>query len=175
MSPARALLITGTVGAGKTTVADALGDLLADARVPGAVLDLDWLRRSWPSPPGDPFNSAMTVRNLRSVARNYLEAGAVRLVLAGVIESLEERGRYREALGVDLTVCRLRVEPATLRRRLVRRHDGDEARLRWHLARAGELDDILDAAEVDDVTVRVADDPPAAVAAAVLKATAWAP
>lgn len=175
MYPARALLVTGTVGAGKTSAADALGDLLADARVPNAVLDLDWLRRSWPSPPGDPFNSAMAVRNLRSVARNYLEAGAVRLVLAGVIESLEERRRYREALGVELTVCRLRVEPATLRRRLTRRHDDDEARLRWHLARSGELDGILDEAGVEDVTVHVTDDSPAQVAAAVLTATGWAP
>jgi adenylylsulfate kinase-like enzyme len=43
---ARALLLTGTVGAGKTSVADALGDLLTEAAVPNAVLDLDWLCRS---------------------------------------------------------------------------------------------------------------------------------
>jgi adenylylsulfate kinase len=173
MVTARALLITGTVGVGKTSTAVAAGDLLADARVPNAVLDLDWLRRSWPSPPGDPFNSAMTVRNLRSVARNYLRAGAVRLVLAGVIESVEERRRYREALGVDLTVCRLRLDPSALHTRLTHRHRDDETGLRWHLARSGELDAILDDAGVADVVVDVADDPPALVAAAVLKAAGW--
>ena len=84
MTPA-ALLLNGTVGSGKTAVADALGDLLADREIPHAVIDLDWLRRAWPSPPGDPFNHAMTLRNLTAVATNFLAAGAERLVLAGVL------------------------------------------------------------------------------------------
>ncbi|MEU6721608.1 hypothetical protein ABZ897_60085 [Nonomuraea sp. NPDC046802] len=57
---ATALLITGTLGAGKMAVADALGDLLADAGVPNAVIDLGWLRRALPAPPDDPFQSALT-------------------------------------------------------------------------------------------------------------------
>ena len=64
---ARALLISGTVGAGKTTVADAVGDLLSARPIPNAVLDLDWLSRSWPCPPGDPFNVSMRLRNVRVV------------------------------------------------------------------------------------------------------------
>ncbi|MFC4014213.1 hypothetical protein ACFOY2_43795 [Nonomuraea purpurea] len=103
---ATALLITGTVGAGKTASADALGDLLTDAGVPNAVIDLDWLRRAWPAPPDDPFQSALTLRNLGAVTANFLEAGAERLILAGVIESREERLRHEAALGVPLTVCR---------------------------------------------------------------------
>jgi len=51
-----ALLINGTVGAGMTSVAERVGDLLTEAGVPNAVIDLDWLRRSWPSPTGDRFN-----------------------------------------------------------------------------------------------------------------------
>ena len=35
-----ALLVTGPVGVGKTTVASAVGDLLATAEVPHAVIDL---------------------------------------------------------------------------------------------------------------------------------------
>jgi hypothetical protein len=79
-----ALQLSGTVGAGKTSVAEMVGDLLTEAGGPNAVIDLDWLRRSWPSPAGDRFNVAMALRNLRSVARNYRESGAVRIVLAGV-------------------------------------------------------------------------------------------
>jgi Ni2+-binding GTPase involved in maturation of urease and hydrogenase len=41
---ARAVLVTGTVGSGKTTVVDAIGDVLRRRRVPNAVIDLDWLR-----------------------------------------------------------------------------------------------------------------------------------
>jgi adenylylsulfate kinase-like enzyme len=171
--PPRALLITGTVGSGKTSTADALGDLLTGAGVRNAVIDLDWLCRSWPTPPGDPFNFAMTLRNLRDVARNYLEAGASRLVLAGVVESRAERRRYEETVGAELTVCRIRVALPTVHRRLARRHEGDDADLRWHVERSGELDPILEAAKVEDVVVEAADRPVTAVAAAVLDAVGW--
>ena len=76
-----------------------VGDLLTETGVPNAVIDLDWLRRSWPSPTGDRFNVAMALRNLRSVARNYQDAGAVRIVLAGVIETRDGRDRHEDALG----------------------------------------------------------------------------
>ena len=109
------------------------------------------------------------------MARNYLDAGAAWLVVAGVVESRADRVRYREALGVELVVCRLHAAPGTIRRRLVGRHvDGnhvnDEAGLRWHLSRAAELERILDVAEVADFDV-LAEAPVAEVARAVLDAT----
>jgi adenylylsulfate kinase len=63
-----ALLITGTVGVGKTIVAAKVGEALADRHTAHAVIDLDCLRTSWPAPPDDPFNLAMELRNLTSVA-----------------------------------------------------------------------------------------------------------
>ena len=135
-----ALLITGTVGAGRTSVAEVVGDRLAEAEISNAVIDLDWLRRTWPSPPGDPFNVAMTVRNLRSVAGNYLGSGTERLVLAGVVETAAQRERFREALNVPMVVCRLLVELPVIHARLACRHTKEETALRWHLSRAGELD-----------------------------------
>ncbi|WP_162466487.1 adenylyl-sulfate kinase [Streptomyces taklimakanensis] len=180
MSPAprptpESLLITGTVGAGKTTVAHVVGDLLADAGTPTAVVDLDALCRSRPAPEGDPFNVELLLRNLRCVAGNHIAAGAVRLVLAGVAESRGDRERYREAVGTGLTVCRLRVHLPTVRRRLVRRHENDHApdALRWHLDRAGELDRILDRAHVADHTVDATDGSAADIATAVLRAVGW--
>ncbi|MFD1367336.1 AAA family ATPase [Actinoplanes sichuanensis] len=173
MEEPRALLITGTVGSGKTSVAETLGDLLAQDRIPNAVIDVDWLRRSWPSPPGDRFNRGITLRNLRAVARNHVEAGALRLVLAGVIESHAERDAYQIALGVPLAVCRLTVGLATVRRRLVRRHEEDPDGLRWHLDRSGELDEILQRARVEDVTVDATTKSVREVAAAVRDAVGW--
>lgn len=158
---------------GKTSVADAAGDLLTDAEVPNAVIDLDWLRRAWPTPPGDPFNLEMTLRNLRDVARNYLDTGTQRLVLAGVVESCEERRRYRDAVGVDLTVCRLRVEIPVVHRRLERRHEGQDADLRWHLERSGQLDRILDDAQVEDIVVDATEHSVTEVAATVLEKLGW--
>ncbi|KOV83724.1 AAA family ATPase [Nocardia sp. NRRL S-836] len=147
-----ALLITGPVGVGKTTVAQAVGDLLARAAVPHAVIDLDWLAASWPAPPGDRFNFELQLRNLAAVARNYLDAGAHRLVLAGVVESRADRQRYADVLGVDLAVCRLRADLAVVERRLVGRHR-DDGELRWHVERSRELERIFDAAGVADFVV----------------------
>jgi adenylylsulfate kinase len=169
----RALLITGPVGVGKTSVAEAVGDLLAGEAIPHGVVDLDWLARYWPSTTDDPFNLAMELRNLRSVARNYLDAGADRLVLAGVVESRADRARYAEAIGVDLAVCRLTADLAVIRQRLIQRHgSGDDDGLRWHLQRSQELEQILDLAGVEDFTVTT-DRPVADVAKAVATATSW--
>ncbi|MGR6916837.1 adenylyl-sulfate kinase [[Actinomadura] parvosata] len=169
---AKALLITGTVGAGKTSVADAVGDVLAGRRVPNAVIDVDWLRRAWPPPPSDPFHGRLTLRNLRPVAANHLEAGAERLVLAGVVESRAERDAYEEALGVPLEVCRLHVELPEVRRRLEARHAVDPEGLEWHLNRSGELASILEAARVEDFVVDGSNGLPSQVAARVLES--WA-
>lgn len=147
------LFLNGTVGVGKTTVADAVGALLAERGIPHAVIDLDALRRGWPSPEGDRFNNAIELTNLRSVAANYRAAGAQVLVLAGVLEEAAAIDDYRDALGgVTPTIIRLTVDPREGERRLRARHraDGDRAgdELSWHLARHGELDGVLDAAAI---------------------------
>ncbi|MFK0158559.1 AAA family ATPase [Streptomyces sp. NPDC090499] len=170
---ARALLINGTVGVGKTTVAAAVGGLLAEAGVPHAVLDLDWLSQSWPPPPGDRFNFGMLLRNLRSTAANYLDAGATRLVLAGVVEEHDERKQLADAVGVDLTVCRLRAELPVIHERLAHRHDSEPEALRWHLDRSAELDSILSRSMVHDFTVDTTTGSVPAVAASVLQAAGW--
>jgi hypothetical protein len=172
-SPCRALLINGTVGAGKTSVAEMVGRLLAEAGVPNAVIDLDWLRQSWPSPPGDRFNVAMALRNLRSVAQNFRDAGAVRIVLAGVIETRDERDRHEDAVGVPLSMCRLHVDLALVRARLAGRHQGEGANLQWHLDRSVELDAILETAAVEDFTVSATDLSISSTAKAVLSTVGW--
>lgn len=169
----RAVLISGTVGAGKTSTAQAVGDWLRERAVPHAVLDLDWLRRGWPTPPGDPFNNRVEVQNVRCVARTFFDAGAVRLVMAGVLETPSARTLYEEAVGVPLTVARLRVDLATVRARLAQRHQTEREALTWHLNRSGELDGILDEAGVEDVTVDIGDDDVSQVAAALVRAIGW--
>ncbi|MFF2507587.1 hypothetical protein ACFVTY_30015 [Streptomyces sp. NPDC058067] len=169
----RALLVNGTVGVGKTTVAGAVGDLLAEAGIPHAVLDLDWLRQSWPALPGDRFHFGMLLRNLRSIAGNYLDAGATRLVLAGVIEQPAERKQLADAVGVDLTVCRLRAELPVIHRRLAHRHDNEPGALRWHLDRSAELDGILSRSAVEDFTVDTTTRSVSDVAASVIRAADW--
>jgi adenylylsulfate kinase len=98
MTP-ESLFINGTVGVGKSTVASHLSHLLRSSGRPHAVIDLDDVRRSWPSPENDPFNQELELRNLTALAANFSEAGAELFIIAGVIEEATEVRRYREALG----------------------------------------------------------------------------
>lgn len=95
----RALLINGTVGVGKTTVAAAVCDLLVQRQVPNALIDVDGLRKAWPSPPQDPFNMGLALRNLASVAANYVEAGVTHLILAGVYRDADRSESVRGCAG----------------------------------------------------------------------------
>ncbi|MFI6818391.1 hypothetical protein ACIBG7_38760 [Nonomuraea sp. NPDC050328] len=149
----RAVLIIGTVGVGKTSAAEAAGDLLAARGVPHAVVDLDGLSRFWPAPADDPFNFELVITNLRALAATYRTAGARVLLLAGVAETADHRRRFTEATGGELVVARLQAGPATVRERLTRRHADDPEGLAWHLKRAGELDRILREAAVEDFVV----------------------
>lgn len=149
----RALLFNGTVGAGKTSVAAAAGDMLARDQISHAVIDLDALGQMWPAPTGDPFNIGVTLANLHAMAANYVAAKAEWLLVSGVVETRSDRDLYRKALGVPLQVCRLRASGSELSRRLRARHVDEPEAMAWHLDRAGELDGILDTAGVDDFEV----------------------
>lgn len=170
---AETLLITGTVGVGKTTVAEAVGRMLAERAVPHAVVDLDQIRLLWPSPDADRFNLAIELRNLASLAGNCREAGAQRLVLAGVIERRSDLAAYERACGGSVVVVRLLGAPSTVEPRLRARHRDSPEDLAWHLARRAELDSILDAAHVSDADVAIADRTPVEVAAEVLQLAGW--
>lgn len=172
------VLLNGTVGAGKTTTADELGALLREQGVPHAVIDVDELRRVWPPPHDDRFSERVALANLAAVSATYRAAGAQRLVLAGVVETAEERARLEEALGLPVALVRLRADPVRLRERLSGRHarDGDGGTsLAWHLDRCGELHVVLEEADVDDAVVDVEGLDRRAVARGVLDAAGWSP
>jgi hypothetical protein len=170
-----AVFLNGTVGAGKTTTAAALSDLLSDRRQAHAVVDLDQIRLLFPPPPGDPFQHEVELANLRDLARNYRAAGATRLIVAGVLEAPEEVPRYRAALGVgSLLLCRLLVDPDAARARLLHRHGDDPVRQEWHLRRTTELAAVLDRVQVDDVTVDTTGRTPIEVAHEVQRQAGWA-
>lgn len=164
----RALLLTGTVGVGKTSVAAAAGDLLRERRVANAVVDLDELRRAWPAASGDRFNTTVMLGNLSAVAANYVGAGFTTLVLGGVLETAADRRRHAEAVAVPLTVCRLVADLDTVRRRLRGRHVDDHEGLEWHLHRATELAAIQDESAVEDLRIDVTTLSVAAAASRVL-------
>lgn len=168
----RAVVLTGSVGSGKTTVASAVGDLLKEQGVPHAVLDVDALCDVWPPPEGDPFAEAVALRNVRAVGRDAADAGYRHLVLARVVERPEERERYEAALdGADVRLVRVTAPEAVRLARLEARTPPGPSR-DWHLARTVELEAALAAASLEDAVV-VNDGDPADAAREVLRALAW--
>jgi adenylylsulfate kinase len=102
---ARAALITGVYGTGKTSVAVEVSDLLGDRGEPHAVLDLDWLM--WFSAPGHPDEDhAMMLRNLAPVVANYRAAGVRTFLLARATRDRAELDSLRSALSMPLRVVR---------------------------------------------------------------------
>jgi len=168
---AAALLLNGAVGAGKTTTAEAIGDLLREHRIPYAVLDLDRINDAWPPPDGDPFNLGLQVENLAALSASLLRRGATRLVLAGVAENADAVERYAGAVGVPLIVCRLRVSVVRMGDRLRERESG--VALDRHLRRSLELAELLETADGDDLIIDVDDESPEEVARAVLGRVGW--
>jgi adenylylsulfate kinase len=165
------LLISGTVGAGKSTVASEISDVLAALKIPHAAVDLDALVWQWP--PTSEWNNDLLFENLASVWPNYLAHGATRLVLARVLEDPAELARYRAAVpGAQITVCRL-VAPEALRvRRLLGRMPPGPSR-EWHLVRTVELEEILCRLGHEEFTVENGDRPVREVALEVLARAGW--
>jgi len=95
--------------------------------------------------------------NAQPDARNALAAGARHLVVAGVVENRAERDRYADALGVPVTLCRLRADLDLVRGRLRRRHAADPGGLHWHLNRCLELDAVLERSKAEDFAVDLGD------------------
>ncbi len=166
---ARALFLNGAVGVGKTSTLEAVGELLAEPEAPGALIDLDWLRKAWPTAPEDPFHSGLELANLNVVSANFFEGGAQVLALAAVIEHEAAREAYARAVGCPLLVIRLRLSRGLAHARLIARHAKNGAELEWHLARFDQLTQTLDDAGVDDAAVEVGDLDPRDVARRVVE------
>lgn len=152
MAPAAVplLIISGSMGTGKTTVLSEASDLLAEAGIPHAAIDLDWLGQTYPQ--RGPHGQRLVFTNLAAVWSNYVEGGAERLIVARVVEDRAELAQYRAAVpGAQPIVCRLTAPLAVMHERLRIREPG--MNLDQALKRAAELDGILERAGVEDFVV----------------------
>ena len=169
----KAIFVSGTIAAGKTTVAEAAAGLLTVTDVPNAVIDLDWLCQAYPAPADDPYHNRLAFENLAAVWPNYAARGIGRLVVARVVESRRWRDEAEASLpGVQVTVVRLTASLRTRRERIVRRELDPAWRDRF-LVRTVELDAILDAEDVAEVTIDNDGRAPREVAADALRKAGW--
>jgi adenylylsulfate kinase len=165
------LLLSGTMGVGKSTIAAEINDLLGEAKIPNAAVDLDALTWQWPS--SSSFNSDLMFKNLAALWPNYRQHGARRLVLARVIEDRAELDRYRAVVpGAEVIVCRL-VAPESVRIARLRERMPPGPSRDWHERRTVELHTILARSNAEDFVVANDSRPPLEVAREVLMRARW--
>jgi hypothetical protein len=143
----RVLVITGSMGSGKTTMMGEVSDLLAARGVRHAALDIDAFGNVH-DPDGAIDLAAMAYRNLHAAVRNYAVAGVRTFVMAGAIESRAELAHLNGATAAtELVVCRLTAPVGVMQERVRARERG-----MWqqrYVDRVAVLEARLDAAAVE--------------------------
>lgn len=164
-----AIFLNGSYGVGKTATLDHVGNVLAAAGRPFALMDVDWFHRSWPVADHDPDNTVIEAQNIAAVWAAYRAAGPRQLVLSGVIASRTDLHRYEDAVGMPVRAVRLVAEPPTVESRLRRRYDADQDdALSWHLERYAELQDRQAREDLDEAVIATDGTIPVEVARAVV-------
>jgi hypothetical protein len=172
MTALRVILVTGTVGVGKTSVLVEIGEVLDGRDEPYALVDLDWLAWLRPDPTGGATVLGVLAENLGHVSATFRRAGVERLVLARAIRHGAEVAAIREALGpCDLTVARLVASHGVVEERLRRRDSG--AQLAEHLAEAAAFAAEAEDADLGDMVVPTDDIGAAEAARVILQRAGW--
>lgn len=163
------VVITGPVGAGKSTTMEALATHLDRDHERVAMIDLDSLRALHPDDPDDLFHMELGYANLAAIWPQFAARGARWLLLTDAVERPEQRARYETAVpGARVVVVRLQVPLERIHAQLRRRETGGS--LDWHLKRSVVLQSLMVERGVGDVVVPVDGESPAEVAALVLDA-----
>ncbi len=150
------LIITGPVGAGKTSAAEAVYDILSANKTPCAVIDFDWLTAAYPAPVKDRFNFKLGITNLSSIIPNYMSLGIKLFIIPTVVENKEEIEAFRKLItDTNIFVVRLTAKPATLHRRLEKREIG--SLLDWHKKRALELIEMFESKQLENSIIDTED------------------
>ncbi len=144
------LIITGTMGAGKTTVLAEASDILAQRHIAHAAIDLDALGLAYL--PSTTSNNAVMYKNLQSVCSNYLALGVKRFLLARAMEDQPELQLCRGLIpSTNTAVCRLTASIEVMTQRVTIRESGLSQQ--EYVARVAKLNAIIDRARLEDFSV----------------------
>ena len=123
----RGVVITGTIGAGKTTSAEALSELMHARRVRHALIEVDWLGQVYPADAGDvpPYNFDLSMANLAAIWPNFVAKGIRYAIVTMTLENQQQLDALRVAMpGCDLTVALATASPTTIATRITARDHG---------------------------------------------------
>lgn len=144
------LIITGSMGSGKTTVMYEASDLLRLQGIYHASIDLDAL--GTPHLPPGQGDCDISARNLRCVWENFAAVGLRRLLLAGAIETSADLESLQNAVPAPKwVICRLRAGIGTMEERVRSREPG--IMQNELVARVPVLEEILDRANLEGFSV----------------------
>ena len=119
------LFLTGQPGAGKTAIAKEISELLWKICEPHAVIDLDELCRGVFPTEVEGFYRSLAILNLSAVWANYHATGIRRLVLARIIESLDDLEQFSRTIpNSHVTVCQIHASEPMIQQRITEREPG---------------------------------------------------
>jgi predicted kinase len=168
---ARVIVISGSMGSGKTTVLGEASDVLSACRLAHGTIDLDAIGTVLL--PNEVAHD-LIYRNLRSIYGNFVSAGVTRVLLAEAVENRTELDRIRRAMpGAEFVVCRLTAAVETMQRRVRAREPG--MLQEQFAARARELEHMLESAGLEDFTIANDQRSVTDVARELLQRAGWIP
>ena len=169
--PKGILIISGTLGAGKTTVAIEIGRQLELSHLPCAVIDLDWLNWVCLDNDFDDYD-CLAIKNLLSIWPNFRALGVTYLILARALIHSKPIEMLKSAWPeTSCKVVQLLASPDTIRARLRNREAGFT--LREHLDEVNAITAKLDAVKLEQFTVTNENRSIAEVAREVIYVTGW--
>jgi len=124
------LMLHGSPGAGKSTLARAVSEILRVSDLAHGVIDMDEISLVHPSQ-----GRSFARENLRAIWPRYAAVPGIRLLLSGVVADEGELVLLRDALpGANLAVCELTAPEAVLKERVTAREPNEywkERLRRW--------------------------------------------
>lgn len=115
------LLITGSPGAGKSTIAGALSEQLIAKNIAHAIIDVDDLAKTYPYQ-----NPEFKWNNLLTLIPNYRKTNIKKLILPVVIEKAEDINKLKSvSQNAKIIICELKANKAVLIKRITKREPND--------------------------------------------------
>ncbi len=160
------IVLNGCCGAGKTTVAEALSELMQVEGVAHALFDLDAISQIHPTAPDDPFATALALRFLAAGMQGLDGRG---VILSGVIETAADHAAIRGFVGTNVVIVLLTAPMGVIANRLGMRETGSA--LKSHIDRAEVLDAVLRSGPSPDLTIDTTSQSPETLARLIFDAT----